>query len=85
MLSPALDRTRPTAGRLCMLAALCLLVTAGVGSASLAQPGPLPLVGTVYALVQAAGDQVETGRFTSEEALEALDATLASALRPPTP
>ncbi|MCG6498319.1 TetR/AcrR family transcriptional regulator [Kitasatospora sp. A2-31] len=39
------------------------------------------LVSTVYALVQAAGDQVEAGRFTSEEALDALDATLASALR----
>ncbi|GAA2791273.1 TetR/AcrR family transcriptional regulator [Kitasatospora sp. CM 4170] len=41
------------------------------------------LVSTVYALVQAAGDQVEAGRFTSEEALDALDATLASALRRP--
>ncbi|GJF34694.1 hypothetical protein KNE206_73940 [Kitasatospora sp. NE20-6] len=43
------------------------------------------LVSTVYALVQAAGDQVEAGQFTSEEALEALDATLLSALRPPAP
>ncbi|WBP85066.1 TetR/AcrR family transcriptional regulator [Kitasatospora cathayae] len=41
------------------------------------------LVGTVYALVQAAGDQVEAGQFTSEQALEALDATVASALRSP--
>ncbi|MGW5611616.1 TetR/AcrR family transcriptional regulator [Streptomyces sp. NPDC003753] len=39
------------------------------------------LVGTIYALVQAAGDQVEAGQFTSEEALGALEATLASALR----
>lgn len=43
------------------------------------------LVGTVYALVQAAGDQVEAGRFTSQEALDALEATLISALRRPGP
>ena len=41
------------------------------------------LVGTIYALVQAAGDQVEAGQFTSEEALGALEATLTSALRQP--
>lgn len=41
------------------------------------------LVSSIYALVQAAGDQVEAGRFTSEEALGALDATLAAALHRP--
>jgi AcrR family transcriptional regulator len=39
------------------------------------------LVGTFYALVQAAADQVEAGRLTSEEALGALEATLTSALQ----
>ncbi|MEU3567300.1 TetR/AcrR family transcriptional regulator [Kitasatospora sp. NPDC036755] len=41
------------------------------------------LVTSVYTLVQAAGDQVESGRFTSEEALDALEATLVSVLRRP--
>jgi TetR/AcrR family transcriptional repressor of mexCD-oprJ operon len=41
------------------------------------------LVSTIYALVQAAGDQVESGRFTSEEAINALEATLISTLRGP--
>ncbi|MGW4383551.1 TetR/AcrR family transcriptional regulator [Kitasatospora sp. NPDC004531] len=40
------------------------------------------LVTSVYALILAAGDQVEAGRFGSAEALAALDATVASALRP---
>ncbi|HET9383192.1 MAG TPA: TetR/AcrR family transcriptional regulator [Streptomyces sp.] len=41
------------------------------------------LVSTLYALVQAAGDEAEAGRFTSEEALAALEAPLTSAFRRP--
>ncbi|OKJ03356.1 TetR/AcrR family transcriptional regulator [Kitasatospora sp. CB01950] len=40
------------------------------------------LVTSVYTLILAAGDQVESGRFTSAEALAALEATVASAVRP---
>ncbi|MFJ5924355.1 TetR/AcrR family transcriptional regulator [Kitasatospora sp. NPDC092948] len=39
------------------------------------------LVTSVYTLILAAGDQVESGRFTSAEALAALEATVAPALR----
>ncbi|MFD7641354.1 TetR/AcrR family transcriptional regulator [Kitasatospora sp. NPDC059795] len=40
------------------------------------------LVTGVYTLILAAGDQVESGRFTSAEALAVLEATVASAVRP---
>lgn len=39
------------------------------------------LLSTIYALVQVAGDQVEAGNLSSEEALGALEATLSSALQ----
>lgn len=48
MLTPALNRSRPSARMRATIVACCLLATAGIGSATLAQSGPLPLVGTVY-------------------------------------
>jgi TonB family protein len=48
MLTPALNRSRPTGRVLATLGVLCLLVTAGLGTATLAQTAPRPLVGTVY-------------------------------------
>lgn len=41
------------------------------------------LLATVYALVQTAGDQVDVGQLNSEQALSALEATLAAALSVP--
>ena len=48
MLTPALNRSRPSTLSLAATGALCLLVTAGLGGATFAQTAPLPLVGTVY-------------------------------------
>ena len=48
MLTLDLNRSRPSTVTLATIGTLCLLVTAGVGGATLAQTGPLPLVGTVY-------------------------------------
>ncbi|KDN80689.1 TetR/AcrR family transcriptional regulator [Kitasatospora cheerisanensis] len=66
-----------------VLAAVEQLITRGQDEGAFRTDLPAHwLVTSVYTLILAAGDQVESGRFSSAEALSALEATVDSALRP---